>query len=234
MEDLSAEEHLTELRTRILFCLLFFVPTLLVGFWLCPHFLRSLEGLAPKGTIFFQLKPGELLFVYVRLTCILAVVLALPFCLFQVAAFLWPALKKKEKYILVTLFGGGSVLFALGLSFAYGVALRPLLGFLLGFGVDLSLVQPQYSLDYFVALVLGLLLVFGIMFQIPILLFVLALLDLISSAQLWTYWKQALFASFVIAAIATPTPDPINMLILGCAIAGLYAISLVLIKLCGK
>lgn len=228
------EEHLTELRTRVLFCFLFLGPTLLIGFWLCPHFLRLLENLAPKGTIFFQLKPGELLFVYIRLSCILGFIFALPFFFYQVGAFLWPGLKPKEKQILAILFIGGPLLFVFGIAFAYLVALKPLLSFLLGFGVDLSLVQPQYSLDYFVALVLGLILIFGITFQIPILLFSLALLDLINSEKLWTYWRQALFGSFVIAAIATPTPDPINMIILGCAIAGLYVISLALIKFCGK
>ena len=234
MENPPLEEHLDELRNRIIFCLVSFLPLVGLGFWLAPILLKACENLAPTGTIFFQIKPGELLFVYIKLSFILALILFLPLLLQQIASFLAPGLKNKEKKLLYILFTGGPFLFLGGVSFAYFIALKPLLAFLLGFGVDLELVQPQYSLDYFVSLILGTLLLFGIVFQVPILLFGLAILDLISSAQLWQYWQYAVFISFLIAAIATPTPDPLNMLILGLAIGTLYFLSIGLLKLFGK
>ncbi len=233
-EDWSLEEHLEELRQRLLWSILALFPALTLGFYLTPKAILLLENLAPKGTTFFQLKPGELFFVYFKLAFLLGLLFIMPFWLKQTHDFIWPGLKLREKKIAGTVFWGGPILFLIGLAFAYFVALKPLLAFILGFGVDLALVKPQYSLDYFISLVLSILLVFGVAFQIPIVLFILALLDLMTSSQMASYWKQAVFGAFIIAAVATPTPDPLNMSILGLALAALYGFSLLIIKLIGK
>ncbi len=232
--DWSLEKHLEELRNRILFSIIIFLPSLALGFYLVPIVLQKLEALAPQGTVFFQLKPGELLFTYFKLTFTLSLLLVSPFWLQQIAAFILPGLTKKEKNISLVLLIGGPFLFVAGAAFAYYIALRPLLSFILGFGVDLALIQPQYSLDYFVSLVTSVIFMFGIAFQLPILLFVLAMLDLISSTQLIRFWKEALFGAFLLAAVLTPTPDPINMSILGLALGALYGLSIFFIKISGK
>jgi sec-independent protein translocase protein TatC len=233
-EDWSLVEHLTELRNRLLISLAFFIPCLGVAFYLAPKLIFCFESLAPLGTIFFQLKPGELLFVYFRLSFTLGLILGAPVWLYQLGAFLWPGLKPKEKQIASVLLIGGTLLFLAGVFFAYFVALKPLLAFILGFGVDLNIVKPQYGLDYFVSMVTAVIFIMGLAFQLPVLIFVLALLDLIDSKMLLGYWRQAIFGAFVLAAVLTPTPDPFNMLILGSALMGLYGFSLLAVKLIGK
>lgn len=233
-KDFALEDHLDELRKRVFFVLIALVLAFILAFLITPSFIKLLENLAPKGTLFFQLKPGELFFVFLRVTTFLAIVFSLPFLIFQVQRFIWPGLKPEEKQIGSLILLLGPILFFAGGSFAYFIALKPMLNFLLGFGVDLSLVQPQYSLDYYISLVVSILCIFGLAFQIPVLLFILALAGLITSFVLLRFWREAIFGSFVLAAFLTPTPDPINMGILGLALASLYFISVGSMKLIGR
>lgn len=228
------EKHLVELRGRIIFSLLWFLAVLGLAFFITPKAILAFQSLAPKGTTFFQIKPGELFFTYLRLAVLLSVIFSIPFWLYQFKSFVWPGLKPREQQIGNLLVFGAPVLFIAGACFAYFIALKPMLNFLLGFGVDLELVQPQYSLDYYISLVVAVICVLGLAFQIPILIFVMAMLDLVTSAFLFKFWRHSLFASFVLAAVLTPTPDPINMGIVGTAIAGLYGFSLLLVKITGK
>lgn len=230
----SLESHLSELRTRLIVSIVCFIVIFGLSLWMVPSTLLQLQSLAPKGSSFFQIKPGELFFVYFKVALFLSFILSAPILLYQTAAFIWPGLKLKEKQIAVVFFVGGPLLFLGGMSFAYFVALKPMLAFLLGFGVDLKIVEPHYSLDFYVSLVTAAIVVFGLAFQLPIMLFIAALLDLITSVHLIKFWKEAIFATFVLAAILTPTPDPFNMSILGLALASLYGLSLLSIKLIGK
>lgn len=230
----ALESHLTELRWRLFACLLGFLLSLLISIYLVPFLLLRLQALAPTGSTFFQIKPGELFFVYFKLAVFISILLSGPFCIYQLAAFVWPGLKLHEKRIASVFFVGGPCLFVAGVLFAYFVAIKPMLAFLLGFGVNLKLVEPHYSLDFYVSLVTTALLISGLAFQLPVLLFVAACLGLLTSAQLVRFWKEAIFAAFVLAAIITPTPDPINMSILGLALAALYGGSLFAIKLIGR
>ncbi|MDX1919431.1 MAG: twin-arginine translocase subunit TatC, partial [Candidatus Caenarcaniphilales bacterium] len=231
---ISLENHIEEIRSRILFVLCFLILAFGAAFYITPILIKLLESLAPKGTLFFQLKPGELFFVYLRVSAFLAIIFSLPFLTFQVQRFVWPGLKPQEKQIASMILLIGPLLFFAGSAFAYFVALRPMLNFLLGFGVDLALVQPQYSLDYYISLVVSILCIFGLSFQIPVVLFILAVAGFITSFVLLRFWREALFGSFVLAAFLTPTPDPINMGILGLALSGLYFISVGSMKLIGR
>ncbi|MDJ0625559.1 MAG: twin-arginine translocase subunit TatC [Candidatus Caenarcaniphilales bacterium] len=228
------EQHLEELRHRIIFCLLWLVITVAISFFLTPYVIKIFELLAPKGTSFFQIKPGELFFVYLRISFLLGTLASVPFFLYQFRSFIWPGLKDNEKKIGNLIIFGSPILFLLGAGFAYFIALKPMLAFLLGFGVDLALVQPQYSLEYYISLIIAVICILGLAFQIPVLIFVMAIMDLVTSKFLLKFWRQSLFGSFVLAAILTPTPDPINMGIVGFAIVALYAFSVLLVKIIGK
>ncbi|MDX1918201.1 MAG: twin-arginine translocase subunit TatC [Candidatus Caenarcaniphilales bacterium] len=227
-------EHLDELRSRFFWCIGGLLLALIVAYLLTPKILGWLEALAPKGTSFFQLKPGELIFVYFRLTFYQALLLISPLWLYHLGAFVLPGLLPHEKRIFYVVAIGGSLLFVAGITFAYLVLAKPVLNFLLTFGLDRSLITPQYGLDNYISLVTALLIVCGIAFQLPVVLFLLVLLDLVTSRQLLSQWRFACFGAMLLAAFLTPTPDPLNMLLLGGALIALYFLSLFLIFLSGK
>jgi len=225
------EGHLGELRARLILILLSLVLASSLGFVLTPHILNNLQTLAPQGTTFFALRPGEVFSVYLKVSLYSGFLLALPFVLYQIRAFLKPALTAKEKQIMEICLWGGIALFICGIIFAYFILLKPVLAFLLNFGVKFGLVTAQYSIEHFVNLVLGLILSAGIAFEMPVLIFVLACLGLVNSRQLIGYWRQVIFACFALAACLTPTPDPLNMSLLGLALSTLYLLSVWVIHL---
>jgi sec-independent protein translocase protein TatC len=226
--------HLEELRFRIVVIVFILIAASSVAFFLTPYTFKLLKHLAPEGATFFQIKPGELFYAYLKLTILQAVFIGAPFILQQIASFLWPGLKTKERKIASLVLFGGPVLFNGGMVFAYFVAIKPMIGFLLGFGVQMEMVQATYSIEEYLSVVTGLLLVFGFAFELPILIILLAILKLIDSQILIKYWKQIVFGILILSAVITPTPDPFNMLVLGASLILLYLGSILFIKLIVK
>ncbi len=230
----NLESHLTELRQRIIFSLIICLGALIAAFYFSSAIILQLEKLAPHGATFFQLRPGELFFVHLKTASYVAFLLAYPFLLSQLKAFMWPGLKNHEKHTGNIIVISSPFLFGLGIAFAYFLALKPMLNFLFGFGLEAGLVEAHYSLDYFISFVLSICFILGLSFQLPVLIFILAILNLITSAQLTKHWQIICFGVFALAAIITPTPDPFNMILVGLALIGLYGLSIFIIKLFGK
>lgn len=224
--------HLSELRDRILISIVIFFLFVILCFFFSETLFELLERPAPYGTKFFQLKPGEIFFTTLKLVSFFAIVLSMPVWLWQIKAFLEPGLKEQERKILGPVVNFATPLFWSGMVFGYFLILPPLLDFLLGFGS--KIVEPSYSLDYYLSLVISLLSICGISFQIPIILISLAQLGLVNSSSLIKPWRYVMVGAFVIAAIITPTPDPFTMSILAAALLGLYFITLLLMKLLNK
>ena len=230
----NLESHLTELRQRIIYSLVICLISLIVAFAFSSKTILQLQKLAPAGATFFQLRPGELFFVHLKTATYLAFMIAYPFLLGQLKAFIWPGLKSQEKQTSNIIIIGSPFLFLIGLAFAYFLALKPMLNFLFGFGLESGLVEAHYSLDYFISFVLSIFFILGLSFQLPILVFILAIFNLITSGQLTKHWQIICFGIFALAAIITPTPDPFNMILVGLALIFLYGLSILIIKLCGK
>jgi len=230
----NIQSHLEELRNCLLFSLLIILICLILSFCFASKTIKLLQTLAPVGSSFFQLKPGELFFVHLKTSCYLAFSLAYPFLLNQIKIFIWPGLKQNEKKISLIILFGSPLLFILGILFGFFIALKPMLNFLFGFGLEAHLVEAHYSLENFISFVFSIIFMLSLSFQLPILILILALLNLINSVQLISCWKYVIFGSFVLAAIITPTPDPFNMILVGIALILLYVLSIILIKLFRK
>lgn len=151
-------------------------------------------------------------------------VMAAPFWLWQLWAFLAPGLHRREKRWAYMFVGVGGPLFAAGAFLAYvmlPVAIRILLGFAPGN------IANQVPLNEYIDFVLRFLLVFGLAFELPVVLVVMNLAGLVTSKQIRGWWRQMIFGIAVFAAIATPTPDPYSMLALMTPMCVLYGAALV-------
>ncbi len=239
----SYEEHFEELRNRLIICFLFLLLACAAGFFLTPPLLYGLKNLAPEGTQFFQIKPGELFFLHFRLSLLLALLLAGPFWGFQLFAFLDPGLKRSERNFGLLLLWLAPLLFFLGIAFCALLALRPMMSFLLdfpGFNLpylqtdNLPLIAKSFNLEEFVNLAINSCLGFGFAFEIPLVLALLVLLGILETRTIFGHWRPVVLVIFVLSALLTPTPDVFNMLFLALGLGGVLAITLLILALFGK
>jgi sec-independent protein translocase protein TatC len=160
-----------------------------------------------------------------------AIALAIPFLLYQVWAFVSPGLYQHEKKYIYPVIGMGSILFVLGVIFAYKIAFPMACSFLLSWQEGFqTLLNAEEYLDLILSLMLGL----GFVFQIPTVSFILGRIGLITPQFLLRYWRHALVIIVVVAAIATPTPDAQNLMIVAIPMCLLYVLSIAIVWLFGK
>ncbi len=160
--------------------------------------------------------------LHIRVAFISGIILSAPFWLYQIWAFITPALHKREKRIAVFFVSTATPLFLTGSICAY-LLLPHAVKVLLGFTPDDlgNLVRFDEYLDF----VMRLILLFGIAFVLPLFLLLLNLIGLISGRSILKPWRFAVFLSFLFTAAFTPTPDPITMTVLAIPICLLYFIS---------
>lgn len=224
--------HLAELRNRILISTATLAITTGFGFSQAETAIGWLKALAPRSTLFIQLTMGEVLMVTLAVSLQIGLALASPVILYHVLRFVNPGLHRREQTILTWTLLGGTLLFLIGLAFAYLFVLGPAISFLLAFGQ--SIAHPSLSIREFIGFCSGLLLVTGLMFELPMVLFLLSFTGLITSARLIREWRWATVLIFITAAIVTPTQDPLSMSIVGIAMVALYGLSIIPIRLCGR
>ena len=224
--------HLNELRHRLIVTVGASVVGMGLGFlWSIPAMAR-LQALAPAGVTFVQLSPGELLISSFKITVLLGIMLASPVILYQCLRFTLPGLTVREKRFVVLSVLSGSVLFVAGVLFAYLAVIPPALAFLMDYGRSLAVVQM--SIAHFMDFCVALLAVTGVMFELPMVLFLLSFTGLVHSRQLIAHWRGVLVGIVLVSAIITPSQDPLTLLLVAGAMAFLYAASVVPIRLLGR
>ncbi len=224
--------HLQELRYRLMVSLGILTLGVAVAFFYAKPMLQWLEVLAPQGTLFVQLSPGETFFAACKLAFFAGLGLALPVLFYQLFRFVSPGLKPREKQAVLPMILLGMILFAGGVCFGYTLVLPLMIDFLVGYGQDV--VQNQLSIGAFVNFCLGFLFASGIMFQIPLMILCLGFIGLINSQKLLAQWKGACVVSFLVGAMITPAVDPFSQSVMSLALIGLYGLSFGLLKLLGK
>ncbi len=230
LEDLQG--HLGELRGRLMIAVGAFAISGLVAFNYSEELIKLLQALAPHGSSFIQLKPGEVFLCSLKVSMIAAFVISLPVILQQIAGFIKPGLEEQERRTILPIFWLSPIFFYLGLVFAYYLVLPSLLGFLFGF--NSSIVESRYGLENFLNLAISMLLICGLVFQLPVLMLVLGFFGLVNSRVLLSLWRHVILVAFIAAAVLTPTPDPLTMSIVAGALIGLYFVTAGLLKLAGK
>jgi sec-independent protein translocase protein TatC len=218
-------EHLVELRGRLIKAVLALVITTLVSLVFTRRFLSLLT--LPMGDNLPQaISPTETIVIYFKVALIGGLLLAMPVIVYQLITFIVPGLYPHEKRYLLVIVPAASLLFALGVAFAYYVMLPAAIPFLLGFMGDI--IRQQWTIERYMSLVTGLMFWVGVIFETPLVVAFLAYLGVVSPAMLWKNFRYAIVGIAVIAAVATPTPDPINMALLMLPLVLLYLLSILL------
>jgi sec-independent protein translocase protein TatC len=229
--EMSFFDHLEELRTRIFYALIAVVMGALGCFTVVRQLVALLEVPA-KGVKFLQLTPGEYFFVSIKVAGYGGILVATPVILYQVIQFVLPGLTKRERRLVLPVVIGSSFLFLGGLLFAYYLLIPAALNFLVSYGADV--VEQFWSIERYFEFVLVLLLATGLVFQVPVVQILLALLGIISSGQMLKSWRTVVVSAMVAGAVITPSTDPITQSLLAGAILGLYFGGVGCVKLLGK
>src|SRR6266403_2052138 len=167
--------------------------------------------------------PAGLINIIITFGIYIGVVLAAPFVLYQVWLFIAPGLYKHERRAVTTFIVASLFLFLAGISFGYFVMLPYMLNFLIGFqGPFKPLISINEYFDFILSVLLGL----GIIFELPVLIFFLALFNIVTPQFLWKNLRYAILIIAVVAAIVTPTPDATTMLVFMAPMVALYFIGI--------
>ena len=231
--------HLLELRRRLLFCLLaftcVFVACYLVAEPIYAFLMRPLVDafgeVSGRRMIYTGLE--EAFLTYVKLAFAAALFLTLPLILIQVWKFVAPGLYRNEKRSLGKVFAFTPVLFLTGAAMAYYFVFPLAWKFFLGFessGTDTGIpVQMETRVSEYLGLVIHMILAFGLSFELPVLLYILGEIGIVSSSMLADNRRYAIVGVYAIAGVVTP-PDLFSQIALGTPLLALYEISIVLIR----
>jgi sec-independent protein translocase protein TatC len=221
-------EHLIELRERIVKSFLaLLVGTIIAMFFTVPalEFLTQPLGDKVPQTIY----PTESLLVYFRIAFIGGIALAMPVLVYQIVAFLLPGLLPEERKYLYFLIPGVTICFIAGVLFSALVMLPAAINFMQGFLE--TVVDNRWALDQYISFVTRVMFAMGVVFQTPLVLLFLAKVGLVTAAQLGAFRKYAVLVTAVVAAIITPTPDPLNMALVMGPLYLLYELGVLLVRI---
>ena len=223
-EDMSVFEHLTELRKRILYSLL----AVAIGMAVSYNFLDQIMAflLEPAGKLYYM-QPAEAFFVYAKVVIFAGFLFALPVIFYQAWAFLLPALTMRERLLLSILVPLSVLLFLAGLLFSFKIVLPLAMNFFLGMGS--AEFQPFLSAGSYFDFILTFVLPFGLLFEMPLIMMILAWLGIITSDMLAAKFRIVILVCFVIGALLTP-PDIISQCMMAVPMMLLYGIGYLAVK----
>ncbi|WP_104640115.1 twin-arginine translocase subunit TatC [Helicobacter suis] len=223
LEDLKP--HLEDLRKRLLIS----IVVLIVAFALCFHFWQIIfEWIKTsyQGKL-IQISPIEGIMVAIKVSFFAALTVSMPVIFWQMWLFIAPGLYKNEKKMVLPFVFFGSVMFIAGACFSYYVVFPFVIHYLATFGS--AMFEANISASSYVSFFMQLILGFGIAFELPVLVFFLAKIGLITDESLKGFFKYAIVLIFAIAAIITP-PDVMSQILMALPLMGLYGLSILIAK----
>lgn len=229
--EMSLFDHLEEFRSRILYALIaVFVGV--IGCFAIVNKIVALLEIPAQGVKFLQLAPGEYFFVSIKVAGYSGILVASPAILYQIVSFILPGLTRKEKRTVAPIVFGSSILFGLGIVFAYKLLIPAALNFFISYGGDV--VEQFWSIDRYFEFVLLLLFSTGLAFQIPVIQALLAMTGIVNSAKMLAGWRYVVLGAVVLGAVLTPSTDPMTQSLLAGAVGMLYFGGIFLVKAMGK
>nr|YP_009019639.1 sec-independent protein translocase-like protein [Gracilaria salicornia]AHH24607.1 sec-independent protein translocase-like protein [Gracilaria salicornia]UAD87620.1 Sec-independent protein translocase component TatC [Gracilaria salicornia] len=230
-QEMSIFEHLEELRQRILIASIAFLMITTICFTHMKNIAYILQQPA-IGIKFLQLAPGEYLFTSIKVSLYTGFLFSSPFIIYQITLFILPGLTQKESKFIIPILFISIILFFSGIIFGYIILAPAALQFLINYGNEI--VEPIWSFEQYFNFILILLFSTGIAFQIPIIQIVLGMLQIFSSTEMYKYWKYIILGATIIAAIITPSTDPVTQIIMSLAILILYSSGIIILKILNK
>lgn len=232
---MSFLDHLEELRSRLLKSLI----ALAVGFGVAWgyheeifHFMVTPLKKANPTLELIATTPTEAIMLYMKMSFFVGIFIAAPFLLYQVWAFISPGLYTHEKGYAIPFVMFGTAFFVTGAAFGHYYLFPVTLKFLGEFGGQDIKFMPRITeyYDFYSWFLLAL----GIVFQVPVIIFVLARIGLVTAGFLLRQFKWAVLLSFIVAAVVTPTPDIVTQTLLALPMVGLYLLGVVVAAIFGK
>lgn len=224
---MSLVEHLEELRQRLIKATTALAIATLLSVIFAKRILQALT--VPLGGNLPQaVRPTETFVIFMKVALMSGLALAMPVIVYQFVRFIVPGLTKQERRYLYIVVPGATILFVVGILFAYFLMIPFAVRYLYGFLGDV--VRQDWTIDYYISFVVTFLVAVGLIFQTPLVVFILAKLGVISQKTLARNRKYAIVAAFVIAAIITPTPDPFNQLLVAAPLLILYEVGVLLAR----
>jgi sec-independent protein translocase protein TatC len=230
LPGMSFIDHLEELRQRIIRSAI----AVVVGFFACFTYAERIFGLMQRpietalknnglDAKLVYLNPTEPFNLYLKVGFMAGIFAASPYILYQVWGFIAPGLYKREKKYVAPFMFSTVGLFLAGGYFGYRIVYPAALQFLIGYG---KAFQPMITVGEYTSLFLAICVGLGVIFEMPILIFFLALFGIITPGFMWKNFRYAILLIFVIAAIVTPTPDIMNLMIFATPMIVLYVLSI--------
>jgi sec-independent protein translocase protein TatC len=230
MPAMSFLEHLEELRKRIIYSLI----AVTVGFFACWNYhefifryvqrpvMEALQrnGMAEK---LVYLNPTEPFNLYLKVAFLAGLFVTSPFVLYQVWLFISPGLYRNEKRYVLPFMFSTVFLFLGGGLFAYKMVYPAALNFLIDYGKQF---QPMITIGEYTDLFLTIMLGMGLIFEMPILVFFLSMMGIVSPRWMWHNVRYSILVIFIVAAILTPTTDILNMCLFAAPMVALYILSI--------
>ncbi len=228
---LTILEHIEELRFRLFVSAVTVVIGLGVSFFFGGEIIDFLKQPAEaRGDREFELQfiePFELFVTFFRVSLLGGLIFGMPMIVYQGLRFVSPGLDPNERRWLYGTVAGTFLLFLGGVAFAFYVALPPALDFLLDFGGG-EIAEPNIRVGSYVDFVTRLLFWTGVTFQTPLIVMYLARFGVVTARQLLRWWRYAIVAAFIIAAVVTPTIDPVTQSLVAGPIIVLYFMGIIL------
>ncbi|MBZ5654110.1 MAG: twin-arginine translocase subunit TatC [Acidobacteriia bacterium] len=230
MPTMGFLDHLEELRRRIIYSLI----AVGVGFFFCWGYAERIyeiiqrpimealhrNGLSEK---LVYLNPTDPFNLYIKVGAMAGLFVASPFVLYQLWLFISPGLYRHEKRYVMPFMFSTVALFLAGGYFGYRLVLPQALVFLIGYGKEF---QPMITLDDYTGLFLTVIIGLGAIFEMPILIFFLSLMGIVTAGWMWRNLRYSILVIFIIAAVLTPTTDILNMCIFAAPLVALYVVSI--------
>ena len=230
---LTIIEHLQELRSRVMISAIALIVAVCASVWpltkYAIHFLVIPAQDEVPGFKLHQFQLLDYLSTYFRVSLLLGIAIAMPVIMYELLAFVAPGLTKQEKRWLYPIVIGASLMFVIGMAFAYYFELPPALRFLLK--PNTGDVEATIGVQTYIDTVTRLLLMTGLVFEMPFVIMGLAKIGVVTSRRLIGWWRYAILLAFVVAAIVTPSIDPITQTVVAVPIIVLYIMGVVLAKL---
>ncbi|MCC7024756.1 MAG: twin-arginine translocase subunit TatC [Thermomicrobiales bacterium] len=231
-EEMTLLEHMEELRDRIIKSVIAIGIAFVAAIFLAGPMLKRLQ--AESGAVggFDVVSPTDPITIYFKIALYIAIGLALPVLLWQMVGFLMPGLTRKEKRFLILSMPFVIILFLVGVAYAFFFAAPRALQFLASFMSDIYEWSPegQEVISFYLTLMVGL----GVAFELPIVMFILAKLGVVTPKKMAGFRKYAVIALLVLSAVITPSTDPINMMVVFVPLYLLYEAGIWVSKIFAK
>lgn len=223
--NMTLIRHLEELRHRLIYSIL----AIAIGTGICYFFIEEIMHYltVPAGKLYYM-QPAEAFFTYLKVSVFAGFLVALPVVLYHVWRFFLPALTAGERMLIGVVVPVSAGLFFLGLAFSFFFVLPAGIKFFLGFGTED--LQPLLSVGKYLDFVISFVLPFGFIFELPLVIVILAKMGIVNSAFLKGKRRIVIFMTFVIGAVISPTPDVFSQSMIALPMIFLYEISLFIVR----